>query len=56
MADPALFFEQAGVALSDGKHFQGKGYIRLNFGCPRKILSKALDRMKRAVTSLVASV
>jgi cystathionine beta-lyase len=55
VADPALFFEQAGVALSDGKDFQGKGYVRLNFGCPRKILSKALDRMKRAVTGLVTS-
>ena len=54
-ADPALFFEQAGVALSDGKHFQGEGYVRLNFGCPRKTLSKALDLMKRAVTSLLAS-
>jgi cystathionine beta-lyase len=53
--DSALFFKQAGVGLSDGKLFQGKGYVRLNFGCPRKMLSKALDRMKRAVTSLVAS-
>jgi len=55
MADPALFFEQAGVALSDGKNFQGEGYVRLNFGCSRKTLSKALDRMKRAVASLFAS-
>jgi cystathionine beta-lyase len=54
--DPALFFKQAGVGLSDGKLFQGKGYVRLNFGCPQKMLIKALDRMKRAVTNLVASM
>jgi cystathionine beta-lyase len=47
--DPTLFFEQAGVGLSDGRDFQGSGYVRLNFGCPRKTLSEALDRMKRAV-------
>lgn len=53
--DPALFFEQAGVGLSDGRHFQAGGYVRLNFGCPRKTLLDALDRMKRAVTGLESS-
>jgi cystathionine beta-lyase len=53
ISDPAVFFKRAGVALSDGKDFQGRGYVRLNFGCPRKTLSIALDRMKRAVTNLV---
>ena len=47
--DPALFFERAGVGLSDGRDFGGAGYIRLNFGCPRETLLEALDRMKRAV-------
>ena len=47
--DPALFFERAGVGLSDGRHFQAEGFVRLNFGCPRATLSEALDRMKRAV-------
>ncbi|MHC4425800.1 MAG: MalY/PatB family protein [Planctomycetota bacterium] len=50
MPEPALFFERAGVGLSDGKYFQARGYVRLNFGCPREILLEALDRMKRAVT------
>jgi len=49
VSDPALFFERAGVGLSDGRNFQGAGYVRLNFGCPRKTLLEALDRMKRAV-------
>ncbi len=49
--DPVLFFERAGVGLSDGRHFQAEGYVRLNFGCPRETLSKALGRMKRAVAN-----
>jgi cystathionine beta-lyase len=47
--DPVRFFEQVGVGLSDGRHFQGRGHVRLNFGCPRETLLKALDRMKRAI-------
>ncbi len=47
--DPALFFEQAGVGLSNGNDFKGPGYVRLNFGCPRPLLSKALKRMADAV-------
>jgi len=51
LADPVAFFEEkAGVGLSDGKYFDGKGFVRLNFACPRKILTKALQRMKTAVT------
>lgn len=47
--DPAGFFERAGVGLSDGRHFQGYGYVRLNFGCPRKTLLEALTRMRGAL-------
>ncbi len=50
--NPALFFECAGVGLSDGRYFQGEGYVRLNFGCPRETLLEAVDRMKRAVKDL----
>ncbi len=50
--DPAAYFEQAGVGLSDGRDFDGPGYIRLNFGCSRKLLSQALDRMAAAVAAL----
>ena len=51
VSDPTVFFEKAGVGLSDGRYFQGKGYVRLNFGCPKTILLEALERMKGAVTN-----
>jgi len=50
LPEPGRFFEQAGVGLSDGKHFEGEGFVRLNFGCPRATLLAGLERMKRAVT------
>lgn len=43
--DPAVFFEDAGVGLSDGAYFGSPGFVRLNFGCPRSMLVEALDRM-----------
>lgn len=49
--DPHTFFlERAKVALNDGATFgrPGHGFVRLNFGCPRSILTEALDRMRRA--------
>lgn len=47
--DPARFFEQAGVGLSDGADFDGPGFVRLNFGCTRATLEQAVARMARAV-------
>lgn len=49
----AFFLEKAKVGLVDGKWFgeQGKGFVRLNFGCPKSILQEALARMKLALTS-----
>ena len=52
--DPVLFFERAGVGLSDGRHFQGEGFVRLNFGCRRETLLEALSRMKLAVMDSIA--
>jgi len=52
--DPYNFFlSKAKVALNDGLAFgeNGKGFVRLNFGCPRSILTKALGRMAEAVRS-----
>ncbi|MFO7709803.1 MAG: PatB family C-S lyase [Desulfobacterales bacterium] len=46
---PAAFFEEAGVGLQDGRDFDGKGFVRLNFGCPRAVLTEALARMRRAL-------
>ena len=48
---PARFFEEAGVGLQDGIEFDGPGFVRLNFGCSRSLLEKALDRMKAAMES-----
>jgi len=46
-----FFLNQAKVALNDGKTFGtgGDGFVRLNFGCPRSMLSEALERMKEAL-------
>ncbi len=41
---------QAGVGLNRGIQFgrQGKGFMRLNLGCPRSVIKEALERIKRA--------
>jgi cysteine-S-conjugate beta-lyase len=46
-----FFLNQARVALSDGDHFGsgGKGFVRLNFGCPRSRLLLALEKMEAAL-------
>lgn len=51
LEDSAGFFEAAGVGLSDGREFDGDGYVRLNFGCPRPLLKQALQRMGDALLS-----
>jgi cystathionine beta-lyase len=43
------FFEEAGVGLQDGIEFVGPGFVRLNFGCSRSLLEKALKRMAVAL-------
>ena len=47
--DPVKFFEKAGVGLSDGRDFMGPGFVRLNFGCSRSVLQKAVSRMQAAL-------
>jgi cystathionine beta-lyase len=51
---PAQFFEQAGVGLSDGAAFGLPGFVRLNFGCRRELLAEALQRMQTALEDLNA--
>jgi cystathionine beta-lyase len=43
--------EEAGLGLSDGPIFgkEGSGFQRMNIGCPRKVLIKALNRLEKAV-------
>ncbi len=52
LSHPARWFEKAGVGLSDGRDFDGEGYLRLNFGCPRSLLTMGLDRMVGAIEKL----
>lgn len=47
--DPVKFFEDAGVGLFEGKEFGTPGFVRLNFGCRRSLLKKALERMANAI-------
>ena len=50
--NPVRFFEDAGVGLQDGIEFEGPGFARLNFGCSRSLLVKALARMHTAMEKL----
>jgi cystathionine beta-lyase len=49
-----FMIEKAGVAFNDGASFgeNGQGFQRLNFGCPRSVLEKALDNIKKAVEEI----
>lgn len=46
-----LFAEKARLALNDGSMFgkPGEGFMRLNVGCPRSVLQKALQQLSAAV-------
>lgn len=43
------FFAECGVKLSRGTDFDGTGFMRLNFGCPRAVLLEGLARIERAI-------
>lgn len=47
----SLFQEKAGLALNDGSMFGpgGEGFMRLNIGCPRSILEKAMKALSQAL-------
>ena len=49
-----FFLEVAKVGLNPGRWFgeEGKGFVRLNFGCPRSTLVKGLERMQKALAQL----
>ena len=46
-----LFTDKAGLALNSGRIFgkQGEGFMRLNAGCPRATLQRALNQLKVAI-------
>lgn len=45
-------FQRGGVMLSDGRCFDGEGFMRLNFGCPETMLLEALQRVKSVFNQL----
>lgn len=51
-----FFLDEARVALSDGAAFGpgGEGFVRLNFGCPRAMLTEGLERMRAALERAAA--
>jgi len=53
--DPFNFFLETGrVAFNDGATFGrgGQGFVRLNFGCPRSLLTQGLERIGQALGRL----
>ena len=46
-----FFLKKAKVALNCGDDFGdcGKGFVRLNFGCSRELLTEALEKMEKAI-------
>ncbi len=48
VANPARWFEQHGLGLSDGAEFGAPGFVRLNFGTRRALLDEALTRLRQA--------
>lgn len=43
-----FFYDRARIVFSNGKDFGADGFVRLNFGCRRDVLSEALDRLEEA--------
>lgn len=51
MPNPADCFEAFGLGLSDGADFGAPGFVRFNFGCPRRMLERGIERLAQAVAS-----
>ena len=48
-----LFVNKAGLALNDGNMFgkEGMGYMRLNVGTSRDVLTKAMESLREAINN-----
>ncbi|MEN4041086.1 MAG: putative C-S lyase, partial [Anaerolineaceae bacterium] len=46
-----FFLKEARIAFNDGAAFGpgGEGFVRLNFACPRALLTQALEQMHAAL-------
>jgi cystathionine beta-lyase len=49
LADPHAHFLGHGLGLSPGADFGAPGFVRLNFGTQRGVLTEALTRLEQAV-------
>lgn len=47
--NPPAFFESAGIGMSEGYRFDDDRFMRLNFGCSRRLLEEAVARFERAL-------
>jgi len=49
-----FFINKAGLALNDGSKFGkgGKGFMRMNLGCSRKLIEQAFKQMESAVNNI----
>ena len=52
LIDAEAHFAAHGLGINPGEMFDGEGYVRLNFGCPRATLEEGLARFETAVTAL----
>lgn len=43
--------KEAGIYTHDGVSFGQPGYVRINFGTSRNVLTQALDRIERALVN-----
>lgn len=50
----SFFYDKAKVAINEGGMFGvgGEGFIRLNIGCPKNVVQKALEQIKEAYDEL----
>lgn len=55
LEDPAAYFASHGIGLNEGTPFgvgrACKDYVRINFGCPERMLEEALRRLEKAVVA-----
>jgi cystathionine beta-lyase len=55
LAAHLFFLKHARVAFNDGATFGpgGEGFVRLNFGCPTSMMIEGLERMRKAISTVV---
>lgn len=48
-----FFSDKAGLLLSNGAMYGqgGEGFVRMNIGCPRKIVKEALERISSSINN-----